>query len=74
MAFNRRKFLQKITLGTAAFGIGTKLFGNPEEEMFQIPNGNQHFNMSGYAAPKLNTVRIGIVGLKMILVKMLVAV
>lgn len=65
MAFNRRKFLQKITLGTAAFGIGTKLFGNPEEEMFQIPNGNQHFNMSGFAAPKLNTVRIGIVGLGM---------
>ncbi len=65
MAFNRRNFLQKITLGAAALGLGSKLSAYPEDSELLYPAGNQHFNMCGFAAPKLNTVRIGIVGLGM---------
>ena len=33
--------------------------------MNSIDYGKQNFNMCGYAAPKLDTVRIGVVGLGM---------
>lgn len=65
MAFNRRKFLQKITLGSAAIGLGSRLFGENDSTSNLYSNNSQHFNMCGYAAPKLNTVRIGFVGLGM---------
>jgi len=65
MAFNRRKFLQKITLGSAAIGLSSRLFGENDATATLSSNGSQHFNMCGYAAPKLNTVRIGFVGLGM---------
>lgn len=61
---NRRNFLRNITLGTGALAIGLKSAAHEQEE--QAPNpGQRAFNMSGYAAPKLDVVRIGIVGLGM---------
>lgn len=63
MKNNRRDFI-KLT-GLAGAGIFTNCispaFGNPAS----IVNGSnkQRFNMCGYAAPKLETVRIGFIGL-----------
>lgn len=69
MKSNRRKFLKNLTLGTGAISIGlpalTQKEKNDRELSSQQDTGNQHFNMCGYAAPKLETVRIGIVGLGM---------
>ena len=63
---NRRDFLKKtglISLGIAGAGItgcaGTQ--GNKEQTAVQ--KKTQIFNMRGYAAPKLDVVRIGIIGL-----------
>lgn len=69
MKSNRRKFLRNLSLGTGALTIGlpslAKVTRN-EEDNYEIPyHGKQIFNMCGYAAPKLETVRIGIVGLGM---------
>ena len=60
-ASNRRKFLRNITLGTGAIATGL----SADAESF---GAIQHtspavFNMSGYAAPKMDKVKIGIVGL-----------
>lgn len=69
MKSNRRKFLRNLSLGTGALTIGLPVLANEEKnknETISGPHsGTQHFNMCGYAAPKLNTVRIGIVGLGM---------
>lgn len=71
MSSNRRSFLQKITLGTGSLLAGIPAFArvtkdegdaSPESVHAQKP---QRFNMCGYGAPKLDTVRIGIVGLGM---------
>ncbi|MEX0769111.1 MAG: Gfo/Idh/MocA family oxidoreductase [Balneolaceae bacterium] len=64
MKNNRRDFLKKLgfaglTLpGISLFGTGQK----QDEDPFHRPY-RQRFNMHGYAAPKLDTVRIGIIGL-----------
>ncbi|MEX0771575.1 MAG: Gfo/Idh/MocA family oxidoreductase [Balneolales bacterium] len=62
MKSNRRDFL-KFT-GLAGAGLaGTSIFGcSPDSAPFPHQY-NQKFNMSGYAAPKLDTVRIGVIGL-----------
>lgn len=74
MKSNRRKFIRNLSLGTGALTIGLPSFANPdsyreknEKESTDNPvdYGKQKFNMCGYAAPKLETVRIGIVGLGM---------
>ena len=69
MKSNRRKFLRNISLGTGALTIGLPSFAkvkNEKEKKDEIVDyGKQQFNMCGYAAPKLDTVRIGIVGLGM---------
>ncbi len=76
MANNRRDFL-KLTglLGTGiATGASLNAFAEdgkgsdeqaagPGPKQFFKPGPKQLFNMSGYAAPKLDTVRIGFVGL-----------
>lgn len=70
MENNRRNFL-KLS-GLTGFGIlgSNFLKAASEKTSFDLLQNNyqqreQHFNMSGYAAPKLNTVRVGFIGLGM---------
>jgi predicted dehydrogenase len=71
MKANRRNFLRNITLGTGALATGLPVFARqnsqlPDESI--LPSsiiGRQHFNMCGYAAPKIDKVRIGFIGLGM---------
>jgi hypothetical protein len=69
MPSNRRKFLRNITIGAGAFSISLPSFAKvkkDEADKTESSNyGEQHFNMCGYAAPKIETVRIGVVGLGM---------
>lgn len=75
MKSSRRKFLQNLSLGsgmlaTLGFPLSTaeahveKLArtGEPEEQLSVYP---PTFNMSGYQAPKIDKVRIGIIGIGM---------
>jgi hypothetical protein len=69
MKSNRRKFLKYSTLtGIGLAGIDKiKIYGaaaltNTLIRRSNTP-GKQNFNMSGYAAPKLDVVRIGFIGL-----------
>src|SRR5687768_12921462 len=66
---NRRSFLRKLSLGTGALALGLpSLAGSPKEEDDRLQlaaKGKQRFNMCGYAAPKLNKVRVGFIGLGM---------
>ena len=72
MSTNRRKFIQQIALGGTALASGLPAMSQDiattdaemEKSKSQISRG-QRFNMCGYAAPKLDVVRIGIVGLGM---------
>jgi hypothetical protein len=64
---NRRKFLRNIALGAGAVATGSPSFADNstvETYLYHQP-GKQLFNMCGYAAPKLDKVRIGIIGLGM---------
>ncbi len=72
MKGNRRRFLRNLSLGTAGLTAGIPLFGNPlirqhdepdERPLPQSPAGVSGFNMCGYAAPKIDSVRIGFIGL-----------
>jgi len=69
MASNRRDFLRNTLFGTGMLASG--LAGQAaslSNETVTSKSGNHHnqrFNMSGYAAPKLDKVRIGFVGLGM---------
>ena len=71
MSSNRRNFLQKLTIGTGSLLAGLPVLARVKnDEADQLPlssyeNDQQRFNMCGYGAPKLNVVRIGIVGLGM---------
>ena len=69
MKSNRRKFLRNLSLGTGALSIGlpslAKVKRNEEDINASADHGKQNFNMCGYAAPKLDTVRVGVVGLGM---------
>lgn len=72
MKSNRRDFLKKATIaGTGAFAGGI-LTGCAQGQSASKPSANlssdtklhvQKFNMSGYAAPAIPVVRIGIIGL-----------
>jgi hypothetical protein len=59
---DRRKFLRNLTLGAGALAA-TGLETHAEDQPQRRPRANTDVNMCGYAAPKLNVVRIGIVGL-----------
>ena len=63
MKTNRRKFLQYSGLtGIGLVGAGAlKSYATKEQVLSE--NYTQQFNMCGYAAPKLETVRIGFIGL-----------
>ncbi len=67
MSSNRRNFLKQSLIGSGI--IATGLAGNASViQNFSIKSASektsaQSFNMSGYAAPKLDKVRIGFVGM-----------
>ena len=61
MSTNRRGFIRNIALGSGALATGIEV--NAQET--QRPAQPQSFNMCGYAAPKLDKVRIGFIGLGM---------
>jgi hypothetical protein len=69
MSNKRRDFL-KIS-GLAGMGlVGAGISGFSQEQLDQVKiqslrKHNQRFNMSGFAAPKINTVRVGVIGLGM---------
>ena len=68
MKSNRRKFLRNLSLGTGALSISLPSLAKEEnqKEVNELhDHGKQNFNMCGYAAPKLDTVRVGFVGLGM---------
>jgi len=69
MKSNRRKFLRNLSLGAGALSISAPSVAKVKKDELEnnniIDHGNQSFNMCGYAAPKLETVRIGVVGLGM---------
>ena len=67
MKSNRRNFL-KLS-GLAGIGLASTNVLDGQEAVaatlgrHSIRQGGKHFNMSGYAAPKIETVRIGFIGL-----------
>jgi predicted dehydrogenase len=64
MSSNRRDFLRNITLGSGAIVTGIQAEGSPLTfSPSHTPVMQQ--NMSGFAAPKMDKVRIGIIGLGM---------
>ena len=74
MKSNRRKFFRNLSLGTGALSISLPALAtlrqaqgkkNEEDRNEVIDHGKQSFNMCGYAAPKMDVVRIGVVGLGM---------
>lgn len=67
---NRRKFLRRMAIGTGVMAAGfpsfAKVIGASDEQMENssvLEKQGQRFNMCGYAAPKIETVRIGVIGL-----------
>ena len=73
MNTNRRKFLRNISLGAGAVATGIPTLANAfdaaTDEQMQRSTAKEktppRFNMCGYAAPKLDVVRVGIIGLGM---------
>ena len=71
MILKRRNFLRNITLGTGALVTGLPSFAaviaDESDRSLQRDKkpGAGAFNMCGYAAPKMDKVRIGIIGLGM---------
>ncbi|GGF20098.1 Gfo/Idh/MocA family protein [Echinicola rosea] len=69
MSNNRRDFLKLSGLaGMGLVGAGMSGFTQPQlDEVLRQSKrkNNQRFNMSGYGAPKLDTVRAGFIGLGM---------
>lgn len=72
MSTNRRGFIKNLTVGAGLMSIGLPSLASENaatdehitrSELSQ--SKGQRFNMCGYAAPKLEKVRIGIVGLGM---------
>lgn len=73
MTTNRRSFLKNLALGSGVLATGPLAASgcntvNGQEKVAHIRKSAQrvpamNFNMSGYAAPKLDTVRVAIVGI-----------
>jgi hypothetical protein len=59
---NRRDFLKVTGLASLGLASGGALNGLAAQQNPQQPR-KQRFNMSGFAAPKIDTVGIGIIGL-----------
>lgn len=67
---NRRKFLKNIAIGTGALSSSLPVFSKAGDINIEIKPSleegriaKQKFNMSGFAAPKMDKVRIGFIGL-----------
>jgi predicted dehydrogenase len=68
MASNRRDFLKQALIGSgvvAAGFAGHSCTTTPESKKAAVALPGQTFNMCGFAAPKLDKVRIGFIGLGM---------
>ena len=71
MILKRRNFLRDIAVGTGTLLTGMPAFARvvaDESDRMQLKNGKPGpglFNMSGYAAAKMDKVRIGVIGLGM---------
>ena len=70
MSTPRRNFIRTMAVGSSVLASGLPLFAQaPTEEEIERSNElasrKPIFNMSGYAAPKLDVVRIGIIGIGM---------
>lgn len=65
MNYNRRDFLKKSGLATLGLtGIGAAGIGQKNGIHSQFPNRHrQEFNMHGYAAPAIDLIRVGIIGM-----------
>ncbi|MEI6677096.1 MAG: Gfo/Idh/MocA family oxidoreductase [Mariniphaga sp.] len=67
MASDRRDFIRKTLVGSGIIASGLAVHAASisvdSQKDQQIKNSKSHFNMCGYAAPKLDKVRIGFVGL-----------
>ncbi|MFA5245055.1 MAG: Gfo/Idh/MocA family oxidoreductase, partial [Pedobacter sp.] len=66
MKNNRRDFLKLSSLAGLGIAGGSVLQGftaEPQKGPYINKSSIQTFNMSGYAAPKLETVRVGFIGL-----------
>jgi glycosyl hydrolase family 109/GFO/IDH/MocA oxidoreductase family protein len=65
---DRRKFLKEFTLAgivSTTLPAFAKIKLDEADKIFKPANQDPHFNMCGYAAPKIDVVRIGVVGLGM---------
>lgn len=67
---DRRKFLKNVAIGGSAIAAGLPamagIIPTSDQEMeksIQWQTKGQRFNMSGYAAPRMDKVRIGVIGL-----------
>ncbi|SFC43838.1 Oxidoreductase family, NAD-binding Rossmann fold [Parapedobacter composti] len=68
MSYNRRNFLKSATLLTGTVAALPSVAREVEADTWAIgarAAGRQRFNMSGYAAPRIDKVRIGFIGLGM---------
>jgi predicted dehydrogenase len=65
MSSNRRQFLRQITLGTGALATGLQADARSNESLPAYASAPSRFNMCGFQAPKMDKVRIGIIGLGM---------
>ncbi len=67
MATNRRSFLRNTLIGSGAIAAGlsqsTRVFAENTGNANSTIQPEQTFNMCGYAAPKIDKVRIGFIGL-----------
>lgn len=61
MSTNRRSFIRNVALGSSALAITIPISSAANTQQV-LPAS---FNMCGYAAPKLNKVRVGVIGLGM---------
>ncbi len=73
MKTKRREFIKMLTMAGLSFPVANAMYSQHlevERDLRALPerikeyekNHNQLFNMSGYAAPKISTVLIGIIG------------
>jgi predicted dehydrogenase len=65
MSSNRRQFIRNLTLGSGALATGINATANDYADLEYPVKHPALFNMCGYAAPKMDKVRIGIIGLGM---------
>lgn len=70
MSTNRRDFIRRMAIGSGALATGlpaiaglTPTTDNEMEKSQLLEKSGQPFNMCGYAAPKIETVRVGVIGL-----------